>query len=99
VLAGIDAGIQVSQVLSVLATGMGFVNAIKSGSSSGGGGGGGGSRGTSTAPQTTQNATPQTVYLQGLDRNALFSGEMLSDFFEQFYSENDKRGKVFVVAR
>jgi hypothetical protein len=48
---------------------------------------------------TTPTNTAQTVYISGLDPNALFTGEQLANLFDSFYKENDNRGKVFVVAR
>lgn len=87
-----------------LATGLKAVSAIRSAGGIGGGGGssggvGGGSPGSATVAQSAAPATPQTVLISGLDPNALFTGEQLSRLFENFYKENDNRGKVFVVAR
>lgn len=90
-----------AEAAAVIAKGIGFVAAIRGISSSGssGGVGGGGSRGSATVAQSAAPATPQTVLISGLDPNALFTGEQLSRLFENFYKENDNRGKVFVVAR
>jgi len=86
---------------SVLAAGLKGVMAIRSAGGVGGGasGGVGGSPGSATVAQPAAPATPQTVLISGLDPNALFTGEQLSRLFENFYKENDNRGKVFVVAR
>jgi len=85
---------------SVLAAGLKGVAAIRSAGGVGGGSGSGGSSpGSATVAQSAAPATPQTVLISGLDPNALFTGEQLSRLFENFYKENDNRGKVFVVAR
>jgi hypothetical protein len=73
--------------------------ALIAGMKSGGSGGGGSSRGSVGRVQSTAALSPQTVYVSGLAPDALFTGEMLSNLFENFYQENDNRGKVFVVAR
>jgi hypothetical protein len=85
---------------AVIAKGLGFVAAIKSageGNTSISAGGGG--RGTSTVPQQAAAPSPQTVYIDSLDPAGLYSGQTLINLFDAFYDENDKRGKVFVVAR
>lgn len=81
----------------VLAAGMGAVNAIK-GVSMGGGSSGGGV-GSSTVSSATSQPSPQTVYIDSIQPDALYSGQTLINLFDAFYNENDKRGKVFVVAR
>ena len=91
---------KLSAYSSVLATGMGAVAAI---SRAGGGGSGGGGRGasgrTAAAPREAREAAPQRVLIQGLDPNALYTGDQLQNLFEAFYNENDNRGKVFVVSQ
>lgn len=86
---------------AVIAKGIGFVAAIKSageGNTSASAGGGG--RGVSSVPPSTQEAqSPQTVYIDSLDPTGLYSGQTLINLFDALYNENDKRGKVFVVAR
>lgn len=82
---------------NILAAGLGAVSAIKGISASGGTTSA--SSATSKVSDTTTQAAPQTVYLSGLDPNAFYSGEQLQNLFDAFYDENDKRGKVFVVAR
>lgn len=100
---------KIPAALSIIGAGLGFVNSIKgisagsgastpsvSGSSGGRSSGGGSSRPTSTV-EKPKAPLPQRVYVQGLDPKALFTGEMVSHIFEQFYTENDNRGKVFIV--
>ena len=88
--------------LQIGAAGLNVVRAIKG---AGGGGTGGvgsanASRGSATvAPTTTAAPTPQTVFIDSIDPKSLYSGETLINLFEAFYNENDKRGKVFLVAR
>lgn len=77
---------------AILAQGLSAVAAIRGGGS----GGGGGSVGR---VQSASAPTAQTVYIEGLSPDALFTGQTLSNLFESFYKENDNRGKVFVVAR
>jgi DNA repair exonuclease SbcCD ATPase subunit len=87
------------------ATGLGLVASLRSGSDSassagGGGKGGGMPKGSASVPASSGTTSPaQTVYISGLDPNALFTGEQLANLFDSFYKENDNRGKVFVVAR
>jgi len=87
---------------AVIAKGIGFVAAIKGissgGTSSGSGGGGSGGASTSTIANAAP-ATPQTVYIDSIDPEALYSGATLVNLFDAFYGENDRRGKVFVVGR
>jgi len=85
---------------SIISAGLGFVSAIKSGSSSSSVRGGGGSVGSATVAASGNTApTPQTVFIDSLDPDGLYSGQALINLFDAFYDENDKRGKVFVVAR
>lgn len=87
---------------AVIARGIAFVAAIKNISSSGSGGSigsGGGGRGSATVAPTSAASTPQTVFIDSIDPKSLYSGETLINLFEAFYDENDRRGKVFVVAR
>lgn len=62
---------------------------------------GGGSAGgrTAEAPPSSGGPGPQKVLIQGLDPDALYTGDQLQKLFEAFYDENDNRGKVFVVSR
>lgn len=80
-----------------LAVGLGAVSKIKSAGGIGGGGGGGGGSPSSAAVSAPQAPEAQSVYLENIDPNNLYTGEMLIRLFEALYSENDKRGKVFVV--
>jgi hypothetical protein len=84
---------------SVISAGLGFVASIKSGSSSGGGSAGAASGADAAVPAQAQQATPQRVVIEGLDRSSLISGEQLSNIFEALYEENENRGFVFEVAR
>jgi hypothetical protein len=81
-----------------LASGLAAVNAIKGG---GGGGisGGGGSPGTSSVASSGQQQQAQTVYIDSIEPDALYSGQTLMNLFDAFYNENDRRGKVFIVGR
>ena len=79
---------------SALSSGLAAVAAIK------GGGGGSISRGSATVASPSAAApSPQTVYIDSLEPDSLYSGQTLINLFDAFYNENDKRGKVFVVAR
>jgi len=81
---------------SALSSGLAAVSAIKGGS----GGGGGISRGSAAvASPSASSPAPQTVFIDSLDPDGLYSGQALINLFDAFYDENDKRGKVFVVAR
>lgn len=91
---------------SVLAVGLKSVAAIRAAGNVGGGStsigsiGGGGSIGSATVAQSSTAApAPQTVFIDSIDPDSLYSGETLINLFDAFYNENDKRGKVFVVAR
>lgn len=87
---------------AVIAKGIAFVAAIKgagNGGTSAAGGGGGAGPGVSTVEPSTGSPSPQTVYVNSLDPAGLYSGQTMINLFEAFYDENDKRGKVFVVAR
>jgi hypothetical protein len=88
---------KIPKAVAVLAAGMNAVRAIKGGGS--GGGGTGGSPGTSTVAPAGQSASPQTVYIDSIDPEGLYSGQTLMNLFDAFYNENDRRGKVFVVGR
>ena len=87
---------------SIISAGLGFVSAIKSGSSSSGSlvareeAARNASIGTSAS---TQPATPQTVMIQGIKPTDIFTGEQLSTLFDSLYKENRNRGMVFQVAR
>ena len=85
---------------SIIAAGLGFVNAIKSGSTSARPSGGSVARGSaSVSASSGRSPTPQTVFINSIDPESLYSGQTLINLFDAFYDENDKRGKVFVVAR
>lgn len=86
---------------SIISAGLGFVAAIKSGSSSAAkpSGIGATSRGSATVAPTAPAPTAQTVFIDSIDPDNLYSGQTLINLFEAFYDENDRRGKVFVVAR
>lgn len=79
-----------------LASGMKAVSAIRS---IGGIGGGTGGVGSATVAPTASAPSPQTVFIDSISPESLYSGETLINLFEAFYDENDKRGKVFMVAR
>ncbi len=82
---------------SALSSGLAAVAAIKGGGS---GGGGSMSRGSATVAASSGSApAPQTVFIDSISPESLYSGETLINLFEAFYDENDKRGKVFMVAR
>lgn len=90
------------QMALVAATGIAQAGQIMSGGdtgSTGGGSSGSGPKGSASVSTTTTTSAAQTVYISGLDPNALFTGEQLANLFDSFYKENDNRGKVFVVAR
>ncbi len=81
---------------SIISAGLGFVNAIKSGSSTSTSGG----RGSATVAASSNTApAPQTVFIDSLDPDGLYSGQALISLFDAFYDENDRRGKVFLVGR
>jgi hypothetical protein len=86
---------KVPKAVAVLAAGMNAARAIKGGGS----GGGGGSPGTSTIVPAEQGAAPQTVYIDSIDPEGLYSGQTLMNLFDAFYNENDRRGKVFLIGR
>jgi hypothetical protein len=77
---------------SIGAAGLGVVNAIK------GGGGGGGAASASTAA-AAQAQAPQRVILEGIDRNSLISGDMLSNLLDGLNEEAGDRGFKLMVAR
>lgn len=82
--------------LSLAKTG-GLIAGIRG--SGGGGSGGGGTGSVGRVNSTAAPATAQTVYIEGLAPDAIFTGQTLSNLFESFYKENDNRGKIFVVAK
>jgi hypothetical protein len=82
---------------SIISAGLGFVAAIRSGSTSARASGG--SVGSATVASTASAPAPQTVFIDSISPDSLYSGETLINLFEAFYDENDKRGKVFMVAR
>lgn len=83
---------------SALASGLSAVAAINSG---GGSVKTSGSTASTPAPTSTatQQATPQTVMIQGVKPTDIFTGEQLSALFDSLYKENRNRGMVFQVAR
>lgn len=88
-------------VASVVASGLGMVSAIKSGSKAinTGVGRSAPSGAAAAVPASVESAAPQRVIIEGIDRNSLISGEQLSNIFEALYKENENRGFVFEVAR
>jgi hypothetical protein len=84
---------------SIISAGLGFVSAIKSGSSTSVRGGGGSVGSATVAASGNTAPAPQTVFIDSLDPDGLYSGQALINLFDAFYDENDKRGKVFLVAR
>jgi len=84
---------------SIIAAGLGFVSAIKSGSTSARPSSGSVARGSATVANSAPAQAPQTVYIDSIKPESLYSGETLIKLFDSFYDENDKRGKVFMVAR
>lgn len=89
---------KIPAAVSVLAAGMKTVQAIKGGGRGGASIGGGG-RGTSNVAAAAPDPRPQTVYIDSLQPDGLYTGQTLINLFDALYDENDKRGKVFVVAR
>lgn len=86
--------------LSVLAAGMGMVNAIKGvGAGSSGSSGAGGGRGSASVSGGNAPEAPQRVLVQGINPDDIFTGQWLSNFFDNFYKENSDRGAVFMVNR
>lgn len=84
-------------VAKVIAAGMGLVNAIRSGGGGSAGGRGGRALGTrDTSQQEAQQ--PLQVRLEGFDSSKMYSGDMLSQLFDQLMKENKKRGYVIVTA-
>lgn len=80
----------------VAATGLVQAGQILGGKASGSSGG---SPGNSTVAPAGQGAGPQTVYINSIDPEGLYSGQTLMNLFDAFYNENDRRGKVFLVGR
>lgn len=81
----------------VLATGAKAIQGISSASRGKSSLGGGGAASGSIATPANTNASPQKVYIEGLDADSLISGRMLSEIFDKFYEENEERGAVFMV--
>lgn len=84
-------------VASVISTGMGLVNAIRSGSSSARVGGRGGGGVSTTAPSEPQQA-PQRVLIDGVSPGQSVSYETLDQLFNLLYNKNSKRGVVFQLS-
>lgn len=85
-----------------LAVGLGAVAQIRQAGGVGGGSGSVGSRGSvgsSSVAAAAPDPRPQTVYIDSLQPDGLYTGQTLINLFDALYDENDKRGKVFVVAR
>lgn len=82
---------------SIISTGIGFVNAIKSGGTASVKGGSIGR--TPTAMTSSASASPTTVMIQGMKPTDIFTGEQLSTLFDSLYKENNNRGMVFMVQR
>lgn len=76
----------------VMATGLGAVSQIKGVSSGGGGGAGGGAVGAAGAPEASQ-----LFRVQGIDRDKLYSGDMIKGLFDSIVEESKDRGVRFIV--
>lgn len=91
-------------VAKVIATGLGFVAAIKGGGrgSSGGGGGSSSSRQRVATPAAGATAekpkAPLDVRMQPLDPNALFTGKTVSDLLTSLQREAGDRGLRLAIA-
>lgn len=83
----------------VAATGLAQAAGAAGGGSVGGMGGGSGRGSAAVAAPSSSAPAPQTVFIDSLDPDGLYSGQALINLFDAFYDENDKRGKVFMVAR
>jgi hypothetical protein len=88
---------RISAAGSVLAAGIGFVNAIKSAGSGGGGGGGGGRGRGSSQPQAAPQ-TPLDVRLTGFGPNDLFTGDMIGGLLDRLSTEAGDRGYRIMTA-
>lgn len=85
---------KIPAMLAVGAAGMRVVSAIRSGGSGGSAGGGG-----TIAAQGQQQAQQQTVefMVRGIDRDALYTGEMFARIFDGLTEEAQKRGMQTAV--
>lgn len=85
---------KIPAMLAIGAAGMRVVSAIRSGGSAGGGGGAG-----TIAAQGQQQAQQQTVeyVVRGIDRDALYTGEMFARIFDGLTEEASKRGMQTAV--
>jgi hypothetical protein len=89
----------IAAAATVLAKGIGFVNAIRSVNSGGGGGGGGGAGGRSGASQSQAPAqTPLDVRLTGFGPNDLFTGDMIGGLLDRLSTEAGDRGYRIMTA-
>jgi len=75
----------------------GLAEAANVGGGSGGGGTGGSGPSSVSGPSPVSSGQPQTVYIDSITPDALYSGQTLINLFEAFYKENDNQGRVFVV--
>lgn len=84
---------KIPAMLAIGAAGMRVVSAIRSGGSAGGGGAG------TIAAQGQQQAQQQTVeyVVRGIDRDALYTGEMFARIFDGLTEEASKRGMQTAV--
>ena len=85
---------KIPAMLAIGAAGMRVVSAIRSGGSASGGGGAG-----TIAAQGQQQAQQQTVeyVVRGIDRDALYTGEMFARIFDGLTEEASKRGMQTAV--
>lgn len=82
---GVSAVAQIKQIAS-------------SGSASGGSISGGSSSSISTYSSSSSSQAPQRVLIEGLSSDSVFTGDMLSRFFDNFIEENSERGYIFQVS-
>jgi hypothetical protein len=89
----------IAAAATVLAKGIGFVNAIRSVNSGGGGGGatGGGGGGPSAQSQAPAQ-TPLDVRLTGFGPNDLFTGDMIGGLLDRLSTEAGDRGYRIMTA-
>lgn len=80
---------------SIIATGIGFVNSIKSVSESGiSTGGGAAAGGGSTAQQPKQQAPGGTLTVQGIDKSSLFTGDVVQGLAQELLEYQRTGGSV-----
>ena len=89
----------IAAAATVLAKGIGFVNAIRSVNSGGGGGGAtGGGGGGSSAQSQAPAQTPLDVRLTGFGPNDLFTGDMIGGLLDRLSTEAGDRGYRIMTA-